>query len=416
MTADPIIVYVAHEYPPKTQTFVAAEAEALRQLGRDVLLFPMHKGPEGCRTTWVINWRNALTWSCVRELPRVLACLGKRWRAAATQLSLPPRGVKQFARSSKAILMATALASVVRARAGSRPVHLQAHFFGLMSEVALLARCMLDDSTTVGITGHAGDVVNPRSSRRLIHESESADFVVCSSEFVKNALVDSGSSATVDLIHCGIPEQEGFVSRLDGEMGVVRIAAVARLVEKKGIDIVLRALHLLAKSSSRRYEAIVVGDGPERDRLTELAGQLGLNDNVDFRGPCPPAELLPLLRTQCDIFVSPSRVASDGDIDGIPVVLSQAMSLGLPVITTAVSGIPELVSDGRTGFIVPTEDPGALAACLEKAAESPVSTQRIGIAGREFVRAHFSQSTEAARLWKMVATVQAAARHPNLDA
>ena len=130
----------------------------------------------------------------------------------------------------------------------------------------------------------------------------------------------------------------------------------------------------------------IVGDGPLKDKLIAAAeGLLG----VDFIGYLPNAETMNLLKS-CDCFVLPCIQAYNGDCDGIPIVLMEAMSLGLPVISTSISGIPELVENGISGILVPEKSPVALADAIQWMSEHPEEAKKMGMAGREKVNKHFS--------------------------
>lgn len=397
---DVLLIYVVHEYPARSQTFVVSEATALREKGRDVLLYPMQRGRIGPADDWVIHWTGVLTPSV---LPFLVVCLARavtRAGGVLRQLRQPPRSLRQRLKFAKAILLACALATVVRARQAGRPVHLHAHFFGLMSEVALLARLMLPVGTSVSIMGHAADVTSPPSRERLVHESESADLVVCASEFVKAALQRSGSAAIARVVHCGVPWRDGSVGGRDAPELSLRAVAVARLVEKKGIDDCLRACRALADAGHVDVVLRVIGDGPERGALLDLGQSLQLERRVHMLGAQPPEAVLEVLQAHCDVFVLPCKVARGGDADGIPVALMEAMSLGIPVVTTPVSGIPELVVDGETGFLVPSGDADALAECLHHLAQDPERARAVGLRGQEFVRRNFSREAEATSLWE----------------
>lgn len=401
-----LVVYVAHEYPARSQTFVVSEATALREAGHDVLLYPMQRvRPTDCTEGWVLHWTGSFSPSVLPQLVIALARAVARLGQILEQLRQPPRTLRQRLKFGKALLLGCALAALVEANRHGRPVHLHAHFFGLMSEVALLTRLMLPTDTTVSITGHAGDVANPTSTARLVHESESAEVVICASEFVQAALKRTGSSADTQVVHCAVGRQDRSVALRRAEEPL-RAVLVARLVEKKGVDDCLRACHLLADASDVDLVLKVIGDGPERDDLARLRQSLRIQQNVHLLGAQPSARVLTILAQDCDVFVLPCKVASDGDADGIPVALMEAMSFAIPVVTTPVSGITELVTDGETGFIVPPGDPAAIAESLTRIAAQPEFARAVGLRGQEYVRRRFSRVSEAAALWETMCSVR----------
>ena len=139
---------------------------------------------------------------------------------------------------------------------------------------------------------------------------------------------------------------------------------VARLIEKKGHDVLLAAAALLPG-----LHLDLVGDGPRRREIETAAARLAPAVDVRVHGPLSPAATRDLVRG-ADVLVLAAKVARDGDRDGLPVALIEAAALGVPLVATAVSGIPELV-DGQTGHLVAPENPPALAAALRASLEAP---------------------------------------------
>jgi glycosyltransferase involved in cell wall biosynthesis len=160
-------------------------------------------------------------------------------------------------------------------------------------------------------------------------------------------------------------------------------------VPKKGYDTLLRALALLPCDLDWRFRH--VGGGGEREGLQSLAAELGIADRVSWLGARAQDEVLPLYR-QAGIFVLASRIACDGDRDGLPNVLMEAQSQGVACISTRVSAIPELIRDGETGLLVPPDDPPALAAALERLLRSPGLRDALAQAGAARVHAEFSHA------------------------
>jgi colanic acid/amylovoran biosynthesis glycosyltransferase len=162
--------------------------------------------------------------------------------------------------------------------------------------------------------------------------------------------------------------------------GGLRLVSVGRLVEKKGIAQVLGALRLLADRGIRA-EYRVFGDGPLRERLGMLAAELGIADRVAFEGR-QAQEAVHEGLARSDVLVAASVTAADGDEEGIPNVLKEAMASGMPVIGTRHAGIPELVEDGVSGWLVPERDEPALAEALVRLASEPERWAAMGRAGR----------------------------------
>jgi glycosyltransferase involved in cell wall biosynthesis len=163
------------------------------------------------------------------------------------------------------------------------------------------------------------------------------------------------------------------------------LVSAARLVRKKGLHVVPKALATLrARGVACRWR--VLGDGPERDALQRACTEHGVAGLVEFVGPRDNAAVRAELLT-ADLALLPCVVAPDGDRDGIPIFLCEAMALGVPVVTTPVSGIPELVRDGDTGFLARPEDSDALADVLQRALGDRELARAVGERGRAAVNA-----------------------------
>jgi glycosyltransferase involved in cell wall biosynthesis len=160
---------------------------------------------------------------------------------------------------------------------------------------------------------------------------------------------------------------------------------VGRLVERKGVHVLLEALARLPD----RIRLDIVGDGPERERLKALAQRLGISGRVAFHGFAPD-EMLRALLGWCDALVLPAVVDAKGDVEGLGVVLLEAMSFGKPVIASAAGGITDIVRDGENGLLVPPADPAALARAIDSLAGDPETARRFGSAAREDVARRFS--------------------------
>lgn len=179
---------------------------------------------------------------------------------------------------------------------------------------------------------------------------------------------------------------------------------VGRLVERKGVHLLLDALASLP--AERRVVLRVVGDGPERARLQEQAERLGLGARVVFHGFVTQDELKARIAA-CDAFVLPAVVDAKGDTEGLGVVLLEAMGYGKPTIASAAGGIVDIVRHGRNGFLVPPGDAPALASAISRMMDDPDEARRMGVHGRDDVRAGFSWDVIVGRLAEVYARVGA---------
>ena len=178
----------------------------------------------------------------------------------------------------------------------------------------------------------------------------------------------------------------------------VEILSVGRAVEKKGYGVLLQALAALSNDASWRFTHI--GGGALRDRLQKEAADLGIAAQCRWLGALPQSDVLAAYRNS-DIFVLASRIADDGDRDGLPNVLMEAQSQGLACISTAVSAIPELIVDGESGLLVPPDDPGALAGALAELINDRDRRSRLATAGEKRVREAFGHQAGVGQLLAM---------------
>lgn len=181
---------------------------------------------------------------------------------------------------------------------------------------------------------------------------------------------------------------------------VFRIVFVGRMVEKKGLAYLIAAVAAL-RQRGRAVTVDVVGDGPEEAALKQAALSAGVGDAIVFHGRQPNEAVLALMAA-ADCLVLPSVTASDGDQEGIPVTLMEAMATGLPVVSTWHSGIPELVQDGETGLLVPERDMLSLAAAIERLMTEPGLGPRLAARARDFVAAEFNAETQNRKLFALI--------------
>ena len=177
------------------------------------------------------------------------------------------------------------------------------------------------------------------------------------------------------------------------------LLSVGRAVEKKGFDVALAALALLPPDLSWRW--VHIGGGAGLKALKAEAERLGLSDRIDWLGAQPQDVVIANL-IAADLFFLPSRMASDGDRDGLPNVLMEAQIMGLPVAATRMAAIPELIVEGETGILVDPGDAPGLAEALVSLARDPATRTRLAAAGRERVRSHFSAEAGLDRLARLL--------------
>ena len=180
---------------------------------------------------------------------------------------------------------------------------------------------------------------------------------------------------------------------------------VGRLAERKGVRYLLDAVATLPRTVVAR--AVIIGDGPERPALEAQVRSLGLDDRVVFRGWVSPDDLDRAYAT-ADVFVLPAVVDARGDTEGLGMVLLEAMAYRVPVVSTPLGGITDIVEQDRTGLLVPPNDAPALAAAIERLATDPARAARLALTAQEFARDHFGWDGVLAQWRALYAGVLAA--------
>jgi glycosyltransferase involved in cell wall biosynthesis len=264
-------------------------------------------------------------------------------------------------------------------------------------------------------TAHAKDIycdsLNPAGLLR--RKMRAARFVVTCTDANREYLLKIEPAANVRCIYHGLNAE--FTGLLTDSAHSpqpnhkLRALGVGRLVPKKGFDVLVEACAIL-KRRGFDFETVIVGEHGEQELdLRKLIKALGLKDNVRFTGPLEQSRLY-VEYQNADIFCLPCRVLENGDRDGLPNVLMEAMACGLPVITTPVSGIPEIIEDGRNGTLVPPNDAHALADAIQRISSDRMLARNLGRAGRMTVLERFDGDRTALELAALFAGTTTGAR------
>ncbi|MDY7080774.1 MAG: glycosyltransferase [Chloroflexota bacterium] len=221
------------------------------------------------------------------------------------------------------------------------------------------------------------------------HLFEMGDLFLPISERWKEQLIRLGCDEQKIVVHrMGVDTSKLVLSpQQPGDDGKLCVLTIARLVEKKGVQYGIQAVAKALKKYPH-IEYRIAGDGPLREELESLVEALGVANNVILLGWKRQEEIIELIQ-DVDLLLAPSVTSVDGDQEGIPVVLMEALARGLPVLSTQHSGIPELVQDGVSGFLVPERDVDALTEKLEHLVEHPEMWSEMGQAGRDYVERHY---------------------------
>jgi glycosyltransferase involved in cell wall biosynthesis len=274
-----------------------------------------------------------------------------------------------------------------------RVQHIHAHWATYPSTSALWMADRVD--CRFSFTAHAHDIfVNDHMIKLKL---DRAAFAVTISSFNRHYLAERISPRATEVmrvVHCGVPTQRLRLERAGRLPG--RILSVGRLDPIKGFEHLIDACAKLAERGLL-FECHIVGEGPLRPSLEQRIARLGLQGRVLLLGARPQEQVQAAMR-EASAFALACVVTPTGDRDGIPVALIEAMATGLPVVSTDVSGIPELVIDGVTGRLAPPGDAQALAECLSELLSDQPRAEQLALAARAHVEREFDVATEAGKL------------------
>ena len=324
---------------------------------------------------------------------RVLAALasapfrfGPRFGAAAWNALTGPR---EHARARLAGLWHLGVAchwAAGLAREDVRHIHSQWIHSG--GTVAMYGAWLLD--RPFSFTGHAADLFRDRAA--LTDKIARAAFIVCISDFHRRFYLDNGARPDqLITAHCGVDTLHFGPIPREREAGApFRIVSVGRLVEKKGFAILIEAARHL-KSTGAAFEIEIHGSGPLEEELRTAIATSEVGDCVQLTGQAVSQEDLPGVLADADAFCLPCVWAADNDVDGLPMVLMEAMAMQRPAVSTDLVGIPDLIIDGETGLLTPPGDARALAEALQKLSKDPALSARLAANGRAHVLADFNE-------------------------
>jgi glycosyltransferase involved in cell wall biosynthesis len=387
-------VFILKGYPRLSETFIAQEIRALEQRGipirivslrhpTDKYRHPVHReiaAPIDYLPEYLYQepLRVLRGWWCARKMPGYRAAF-RQWLADLRRDFTPNRG-RRFGQ-------ACVLAAELGKGRGGMPLRLHAHFLHTPAAVAYYTHLMTGSPWSC--SAHAKDIwLTPDWEKR--EKLRSMDWLVtCTASGADALRALDPRPGKVSLVYHGLdfsrfPEPPARTMRTAGPYTLL---SVGRLVPKKGFDGLLQALARLPAGTDWRLRH--VGGGPLKDELAAEAARLGIAERIAWLGARPQEDVLAEYRS-ADLFVLNCRIAEDGDRDGLPNVLMEAQSQRLPVISTAMPAIAELVIDGETGLLTPPDDPARLAEAIARLLQDPALRARVAEAGFRRVRQLFS--------------------------
>ena len=402
MDPGPPLAVLVKGWPRLSETFIAQELVALERAGHrfeiwslrhptDTKRHPLHEAlrapvrylPEYLSDDAARVWAG-------RAAARALPFYGEAWRVWRADLRRDPTR-NRIRRFGQACVLAAELPPGTRA--------LYAHFLHTPSSVARYAAIMR--GLPWGFSAHAKDIwTSPDWEKRekLPGTAHGAGFgATCTAHGAAHLRGLAQDPGRIDLVYHGL-DLSRFPDPPDRPLrdpkARLHLLSVGRLVEKKGFDRLIAALALLPGTLDWRWTHI--GGGPLKPALSAQARQAGIGRRIDWRGACDQPEVIAAMRA-ADLFVLPSRIAEDGDRDGLPNVLMEAASQRLPILSTSVSAIPEFIDSGRHGQLV-ADSPQALAGAIAGLAADPARADAMAMAALDRLRRDFGMQAGIDRL------------------
>lgn len=393
----PRVVYLVSRFPVTSETFIVREIDSLDRLNKfDLEIRSLFPAPDGAVHDIARRWSDRLVRPSTADalagfawalLTRPIAVSSALATVTGDYLRRPP-------------LLVRALITVLLACAHARDLarlpasHVHAHYATYPALAAWV--CHRLAGASYSFTVHAHDLYVDTSM--LGRKIADARYVVTISDYNRALLEQHNPTQTpIRVVHAGIDTAAyHFRPRGIPTDGEVRALAVASLQQYKGHAVLLEAL-AMGGAGVDRITLDLVGDGVLRGELEALVDRLGLRDRVRFLGSCAEDAVRASLDA-ADLFVLPSLVADDGQMEGLPVVLMEALASGVPTVSTRLSGIPEIVVDGVTGLLATPGDAVSLNDTLTAMVQRGSAAVEFAEAGRTLVARQFDLGDSVAAL------------------
>ncbi|WP_150460732.1 glycosyltransferase [Nesterenkonia ebinurensis] len=394
MSSAPVIGYVLKMYPRFSETFIVSEILAREAAGERIVIFSL-RTPTDSR----FHAELAKVKAPVTQIPRT-SNADKLWQRIAEVAELPDlgAGIQRILPELLTSEVDDAFQSVMLAKAAREHgvTHLHAHFASVATTVARLAGAI--SGLPYSFTAHAKDIFHEDVDQgQLERKLAEAHHAITISQYNLEDLRRRFPAATqnLHLVRNGLDLERFPYQPRSSTRQVPRILGVGRLVEKKGFGLLVQAVAQL-RSRGIRVQADIAGDGPLAAELEAQIAALDLQDQVHLLGPRTQAEINELLGSH-DVFAAPFVVGPDGNADGLPTVLLEAMARGIRCVAADVTAVGEVTRSAETGWLVPSGDLTAFTEALAEAVQ-PGDHTPMTDAARTLVEEQFDSSRQAIQL------------------
>lgn len=394
------VAYILHRFPHLSETFIMRELYWIRDQGVDINIFsllpPKHKimHQQAAELLPCTHYSPVLSWSVVKaQLHFLRRSPGRYVKALAKTIRHTRREPLVLLRTLLLFAKSVYFAQQIEALGVD---HIHAHFVWLGAMAAGIAATLLNITYTVhphafGLFGR-----NQQDVRLALQDASKVVTISSYHRAYVARLCPAIEPETVEIVHLGLETDEFQPAPRSAATGPARILSIGRLVEKKGYEILIEACRLLA-AQDVEFQCQIVGAGPRANALQAQIERAGLRDKINLLGAKDQTQILKLYQSS-DIFALPCVSARRGDQDGMPYVLIEAMACGLPVVTTPLAGIPDLVQHHSTGLLVQQRDVAGLTAALQQLIVDEELRRRLGAQARQKILQEFQIQPNTAKL------------------
>ena len=391
------VAYMLDGFPIVSETFIIHEILELKKRGLNIIIFARERvsdipnnslsHPESDCLVKETCYLNPYAIVIKKKLLHFLIFLRHPFRYLKTFYFSYLEGGETFIAFKSAPLY-------IREMESKNVHHIHAHFARRACTFSMLISMIT--GIPYSFTAHAHDIY-VSDAMDISNHVRAAKFVITCTAHNKRYLLEKYGNHTdgkICINYHGVDTNRlkpagKRITQGEGDVGI-SILSIGRLVEKKGFPYLIQALSQLKKTLDSSFTVNIIGDGPEKDYLCRMVKEYNLSDNIFLRGALLFEEIRGFYE-DADFFVLPCIIAKNGDRDGIPNVILEAMSSGLPVISTKVSGIPEVITDGVDGILVSPQDSSALADSIKKLSQDQELLLTMGCNARKKMVDHFNK-------------------------